>query len=78
MAIPVMPIIGQKTKSTSYNNINKYRGFNMKKIIILIVTMLLMLNLSACGHSIKDDLEINETPAQTLSATLKEYEDPNG
>ena len=50
----------------------------MKKIFVCILSLFILINMTGCGHSIKDDLEINKSPAEELASDLKTYEDPNG
>ena len=50
----------------------------MKKIISLIVILFTLISLVGCGDSIKNKIEIKETPAKLLEENLIDYEDPNG
>lgn len=50
----------------------------MKKIIAFFLALFMLFNLVGCGHSIKEDVVINDTPAKVLSSKLVNYSDSNG
>ena len=50
----------------------------MKKLVNSILMMLTIFSLFGCGNSIKDQIDIKETPAKILESNLVDYADPNG
>ena len=50
----------------------------MKKLMHVFLSLLMLLSFTGCGHSIKDDVVISESPAVTLANKMVDYQDANG